>query len=209
MNRFLRRRDLVLAALALTGPRRAIAALMPTPRQTTGPFYPTAFPVDSDNDLVSVSGEARKAVGTVTHVSGRVLDPGGREVAGALVEIWQCDVNGVYLHPSDSGRRTRDGGFQGYGRATTDGSGAYRFRTIRPVAYSGRTPHIHFAVAAPGFPRLVTQMYVAGESLNERDMVLQGIRDPAARASVIVALDPAPGIEPGALAGRFDIVLGA
>ena len=86
--------------------------------------------------------------------------------------------------------------------------GAYRFRTIRPVAYPGRTPHIHFAVAVPGLGRLVTQMYVAGEPLNARDAVLAGIRDAAARESVIVALAPADAVEPGALGGTFDIVVG-
>jgi protocatechuate 3,4-dioxygenase beta subunit len=87
---------------------------------------------------------------------------------------------------------------------TTD-DGSYRFRTIRPVPYPGRTPHIHFAIMAPGRPRLVTQMYVAGEPGNARDGVYLAIRDPAARARVTVALDPAQ--EPDALAGRFDIVL--
>jgi protocatechuate 3,4-dioxygenase beta subunit len=101
-----------------------------------------------------------------------------------------------------------DDDFQGYGRTITDGAGGYRFRTIRPVPYPGRTPHIHFAVSGPGSARFTTQMYVAGEPLNERDGVLMGVRDPAARARLIVPLLPAPGVEANALAGTFDIVIG-
>lgn len=122
------------------------------------------------------------------------------------MEIWQCDANGVYLHPRSSGAGRRDGGFQGYGQAISAADGAYRFRTIRPVAYPGRTPHIHFAISGADFEQLITQMYVAGEPQNERDGVLNRI-DPAARASVIVALEPADAVEAGALQGQFDIVI--
>ena len=99
-----------------------------------------------------------------------------------------------------------DENFQGYGQTTTDTTGGYHFLTIRPVPYPGRTPHIHFAVSAPGFPRFVTQMYVAGEPQNERDGVLMSVHDPAARARLLVQLRPAA--EPDTLAGTFDIVLG-
>jgi protocatechuate 3,4-dioxygenase beta subunit len=98
--------------------------------------------------------------------------------------------------------------FQGYGQTITDETGGYQFRTIRPVPYPGRTPHIHFAVSGPGLARFTTQMYIAGEPLNEHDSVLMGVRDPAARARLIVPLRPAPGSEVTALAGTFDIVLG-
>jgi protocatechuate 3,4-dioxygenase beta subunit len=155
----------------------ALAALVPTPRQTPGPFYPPDLPLDSDNDLVRVAGRGNPALGTVTHVAGRVLDLGGRPIAGAEVEIWQCDANGRYLHPADPGRKPRDDGFQGYGRTLTDTAGGYRFRTIRPVPYPGRTPHIHFGVRAPGLPPLVTQMYVAGEPLNATDFIFNAIED--------------------------------
>jgi protocatechuate 3,4-dioxygenase, beta subunit len=195
------------AGYALSGTARA-AMLPPTPPQTAGPFYPLSFPPDMDNDLVQISGHAGVAKGTVTYVSGRVLDESGRAVSGARVEIWQCDANGRYHYVND-GRSdpARDENFQGYGRTLTGEEGGYRFRTIRPVPYPGRTPHIHFAVSGPGFPRFVTQMYVAGEPLNERDGVLMGVRDPAARARLIVPLRPASEAEPNALAGTFDIVL--
>jgi protocatechuate 3,4-dioxygenase beta subunit len=108
----------------------------------------------------------------------------------------------------DRADRPLDEDFQGYGQVLTDETGGYRFRTIRPVPYPGRTPHIHFAVSASDLPRFTTQMYVAGEPLNERDGVLMGVRDAAARARLVVPLRPAPDAEPNALAGTFDIVLG-
>jgi protocatechuate 3,4-dioxygenase, beta subunit len=182
------------------------AALAPTPEQTAGPFYPLALPADSDNDLIHIAGREGTARGTVTYLSGQVLDPDGRPISGARVEIWQCDANGRYHYVRDDrAGPPPDENFQGYGQTTTDAAGGYRFRTIRPVPYPGRTPHIHFAVSAEGHPRLVTQMYVAGEPQNERDGILMGVRDPAARARLIVPLRPAS--EPGALTGTFDIVL--
>src|SRR5437588_557204 len=197
------------AALGLPGFLRA-EALVPTPQQTPGPFYPLSYPDDSDNDLVHVTGHAEPAKGTVTRVAGRVLDRDGRPLAGARVEIWQCDDNGRYHNVEDGGgERPRDDNFQGFGQTVSDGAGGYSFVTIRPVPYPGRTPHIHFAVAAPGLPRFVTQMYVAGEKLNVTDSVLLGVSDPAARARLIVALRPAPESGRGTLAATFDLVLGA
>ena len=195
------------AAAATCGPLRpASAVLAPTPRQTKGPFYPLTLPLDSDNDLVRVAGGARPALGTVTHVTGRVLASDGRPVPAARVEIWQCDANGRYHHPGDRNPSPADDGFQGYGQTLTDADGAYRFRTIKPVPYPGRTAHIHFAVSGPGFDPLITQMYVAGEPGNATDGLLRRI-DVEARERVIVALSPAAEIEAGALKGTFDIVL--
>jgi protocatechuate 3,4-dioxygenase beta subunit len=195
------------AGLSLLQSRVAAATLPPTPAQTAGPFYPQWFPADTDNDLVHVAGRSGTAKGTVAQISGRILVQDERAVAGARVEIWQCDANGRYHYVRDDrAGPTPDENFQGYGQTTTDAAGGYRFLTIRPVPYPGRTPHIHFAVSGPGIPRFITQMYVAGEPENERDGVLMGVRDPAARARLIVPLEPAA--EPGTLAGTFDIVLG-
>ena len=194
-------------AASLVLPGQAWAALAPTPRQIEGPFYPLTLPLDADADLVTVAGRGEPAKGVLTHVVGRVLDGDGRAISGARVEIWQCDALGHYHHPRDGGGA--DPNFQGYGAVVTDREGSYRFRTIRPVAYPGRTPHIHFALSGRGLDRFTTQMYVAGEPLNDRDIVLSRIRDPAARQRVIVTLEQADVIETGALLGRFDIVVGA
>jgi protocatechuate 3,4-dioxygenase beta subunit len=200
-----------LAGLALPGVFRPLAAatLPPTPAQTPGPFYPLSYPADSDNDLVHVSGRPEAAKGVVTRIAGRILDSDGHPLTGVGVEIWQCDANGRYHHVRDDrADRPRDENFQGYGKTVTDGSGGYRFLTIRPVPYPGRTPHIHFAVAGGGRQPFVTQMYIAGEPGNDRDQLLRSIADPAARGRLIVPLQPAPEIGPAALTGTFDIVLG-
>jgi len=206
-----RRRVLVGAGAALiAGPVCAGAASSPpivTPGQTEGPFYPVSFPADMDADLVRVQGRQAQAMGRVTHVSGRVLDRRGRIVRGAMVEIWQCDARGVYNHPRAPGQGRHDAGFQGYGRTAINAAGGYTFRTIRPVAYPGRTPHIHFKVNVPGVGRLTTQLYVAGEPQNATDGVLNAIRDRGARESVTMRLEDAGAIEADALKGTFDIVL--
>jgi protocatechuate 3,4-dioxygenase beta subunit len=208
------RRRLILgtAASTLLGTLASQAAdAVLTPRQTEGPFYPTDWSGDIDNDLVLVKGEAAQAIGKVTHVSGRILTPSGAPLPGAIVEIWQCDSNGRYLHGGDRGsffnREERDKGFQGRGRMTTGEDGAYRFRTIKPVGYPGRTPHIHFRVIGVEGELLTTQMYVAGDPANESDGLYTSIRDDRAREAVTVRLEAANGIEEGALAGTFDIVV--
>ncbi|MBK4722052.1 hypothetical protein JJL56_24670 [Azospirillum sp. YIM DDC1] len=211
-HRAIDRRTLVLSvgALGTTAllPKPGMAAsLVPTPGQTEGPFYPVSFPDDADNDLVQVQGAAARALGTVAHIEGRVLDRGGRPIPGAVVEIWQCDAQGRYRHPRAPGHDRFDGGFQGYGRTAVDAGGVYRFRTIKPVPYPGRTPHIHYGVIVPGAGRFVTQMYVEGEPRNERDGLLASIRDPQARRSVIIPLRAMGDGEPGAVRGTFDIVL--
>ena len=181
---------------------------LPTPDQTEGPFYPKDWTGDVDGDLVKVQGEAAQAQGTITHVMGRVLDKHGNPLSGARVEIWQCDAQGVYRHPNnESATRHHDASFQSRGRIMSGADGSYAFRTIRPAAYPGRTPHIHFHLETAAGVALTTQMYVAGEPLNAGDGVLNGIADPRQRDAVTVRLDAANGLELGALAGTFDIVV--
>jgi protocatechuate 3,4-dioxygenase beta subunit len=194
------------ASLLPLGPAQA-AGLIATPQQTEGPFYPSAFPADMDNDLVQVRGQQARALGTVLHLEGRVLDLNGKPVDGALVEIWQCDTHGIYDHPRQSGRDKRDTAFQGYGRMLVKADGTYSFRTLKPVAYLGRSPHIHFKVATSTGRVLTSQFYVAGDPGNERDGVFRGIRDPRQRELVEMKLVPAPGKEAAALATTMDIVV--
>src|SRR5690606_22973169 len=162
---------------------------------------------DADADLVVVRGEAARALGTVAHVRGRVVDIDGRPLAGAFVEIWQCDANGIYRHRRDRGQGRRDSGFQGRGQVRAGDDGAWAFRTIRPVPYPGRTPHIHFYVRSVDGRELITQLYVAGEPGNERDFLLNSVRDPRARERLIARFDPADRIEAGALLAEFEIVI--
>ncbi|WP_421995934.1 protocatechuate 3,4-dioxygenase [Reyranella sp.] len=205
------RRHLLLATGASLLPLGTLRAegRVATPQQTEGPFYPAGFPADMDNDLVQVRGQAAQAMGTVLHLEGRVLDLGGRPLDGALVEIWQCDAQGLYDHPRQPGRERRDQAFQGYGRMLAGADGRYRFRTLKPVAYPGRTPHIHLKVATSGGRTLTSQFYLAGEPSNARDGVFRAIRDARQRASVEMVLAPAPGVEAGAQATSMDIVVTA
>jgi protocatechuate 3,4-dioxygenase, beta subunit len=204
-----RRRLLAASAVALCGMApelRLAAALVRTPRQSAGPFYPLEIPLDHDNDLITVRGRPGSARGDISNVAGRVLTADGRPVAGARVEIWQCDANGRYRHPREWSDSPIDPNFQGYGMFTTAADGAYRFRTIKPVPYPGRAPHIHFRIEAPGTTPLVTQMYVRGAPENASDLLLNRIRDAAARESVIVEFTPDPRA-PGEMRAAFDIVL--
>lgn len=179
-----------------------------TPRQTEGPFYPVDLPLDTDNDLIIINDSLTPAVGEITHLSGRLMDEKGQAIAGALVEIWQVDHHGVYLHKGSGNIEKRDGNFQGFGRFLTGTSGEYYFRTVKPVPYPGRTPHIHFAVKIPGRPKWTTQCYVADNPENATDMVITSIKDPAARAAVMVPFVPLPDSKIGELTARFDIVMG-
>ena len=109
--------------------------LLPTPPMTEGPFYPNRLPLDQDNDLIVINDTITPAIGTITHLSGRVLNVHGSPIKDATVEIWQCDANGVYIHTADSGRRAQqqDRNFQGYGRFVTDSKGEYRFTLTKGV----------------------------------------------------------------------------
>lgn len=203
-----RRKLIGTLALAL-GPSGAFAEqLVLTPKQTEGPFYPSHLPLDTDNDLLVVNDAITPGVGEITHLSGRILDSSGEAIRNAVVEIWQVDGRGVYLHSGSNDGTKRDPNFQGFGRFLTNAKGEYYFRTIKPVAYPGRTPHIHFAVKMKGREKWTTQCYVKGEPQNEKDFVIRGIKDPKARESVIVDFAAIKESKIGELAARFDIVMG-
>ena len=202
-----RRRILQAAAGLVAGlamPATGAAALL-TPRQSAGPFYPDELPLDDDNNLVEVTGQQSAALGEHADLSGRLLDRNGHPLAGVRIEIWQCDANGRYRHPRDPGRQPIDPGFQGFGHTLTDSEGRYRFRTIRPVPYPGRTPHIHVAVRPDGTPPFVTQLYVEGEARNAGDFLFQRI--PAEQRPLVLADFASRGSDQP-LQARWDILLG-
>ena len=182
------------------------ASTLLTPRQTAGPFYPDRLPLDDDNDLTRVSGQEQVARGEISDLHGRLLDRNGYPLAGMRIEIWQCDANGRYHHPRDPGQGAIDRGFQGFGHTVSDTDGYYRFRTIRPVPYPGRTPHIHVAVRPPGEEPFVTQLYVAGEPRNADDFLFQRIPE---EQRPLVLVDFRPATEAGSpLQAKRDIILG-
>lgn len=173
---------LVVAPALLLGLRARPAPRRPTPSQTEGPFYPVALPADTDADLLR-NGTRRYTAGEPATVAGTLADPDGRPLAGAQVEIWQCDAAGHYHHPGDGGRA--DPSFQGFGRVRADAQGRWQFRTIRPVPYSGRTPHIHVKVRSGARDLLTTQLYVEGDPGNARDGLWRSL-SPQDRAAVTV-----------------------
>ena len=196
----------VLALLGLVGIAGRATAAVPTPEQTAGPFYPPPKqrPHDTDWDLVKIAGRVREAGGEVMHLSGRVLDRDGSPLADALVEIWQCDANGRYHHVGDrSSERPLDEDFQGFGAIRTDAEGWYRFRTIKPVPYPGRTPHIHARIVPQDGRELVTQIYLEDHPLNRKDWIFRSL---GAGAQSAVTINPARR-DDGDLQAEFDFVV--
>src|SRR5215470_19965746 len=183
-------------------------ALVATPAQTEGPFYPDHLPLDTDNDLLVINNSITPSVGEVTYVSGRILDAQGHPIRNAVVEIWQCDAHGEYLHSQTGNADKRDKNFQGFGRFITGSSGEYLFRTIKPVPYPGRTPHIHYKIKRAGKELLTTQCYIKGHPGNEKDGIWKAIKDEKARAAVTVDFVALKGGRAGELAATFDVVLG-
>ena len=199
---------MAVGAFAL-GTRGAFAdEVAQTPAQMEGPFYPDKLPLDTDNDLIIVNESLSPAVGEITHLAGRILDSQGQPIRNALVEIWQVDSNGAYLHTKSGNRDKRDGNFQGFGRFLTGSTGEYYFRTVKPVPYPGRTPHIHFAVKHKGNEDFITQCYIKGQPQNERHGVFWSMRDPKTKDLLMVDFAPLPNSKIGELAAKFDIVLG-
>jgi len=199
--------SLTLGAAAFTTSGLFADELTRTPKQMEGPFYPDKLPLDTDNDLLIINDAITPAVGTVTHLGGKVLDLKGNPVRNALVEIWQVDAKGAYLHSGTSNRDKRDRNFQGFGRFLTGSTGEYYFRTIKPVPYPGRTPHIHVKVKKGGKELLTTQCYIKGEPGNQRDGIFRSL-DAKGQAALLVDYVPVKGSRIGEVSAKFDIVLG-
>jgi protocatechuate 3,4-dioxygenase beta subunit len=198
-----------MGAAFFTTPGLFAEQLLQTPKQTEGPFYPNKLPLDTDNDLLIINETITPGVGEITHLTGKVLDIKGNPVRNALVEIWQCDAKGVYLHSDDSDKKKdkQDKNFQGFGRFLTGSTGEYYFRTIKPVPYVPRTPHIHVKVKKGGKELLCTQCYIKGYAGNLKDGVYMGVAEKL-RPAIDVEFKPIKESKFGELAGTFDIVLG-
>lgn len=176
----------------------ACAVKTPTPKQPEGPFYPVVDQVDTDSDLVYLKGSSKSALGEIIIVEGKITDQKCHPVEGVLVEIWQACESGRYNHPADPNTSPLDENFQYWGKAVTDKNGLYRFRTILPGAYPAdvgwiRPPHIHFKVAKKGYIELITQMYFAGQALNDQDLILRRLHADE-QQEVIVDLKPVAGM---------------
>lgn len=176
-----------------------------TPAVTEGPYYPNVLPLDRDNDLLVINNAITPGVGTIAWISGRILDRNGNPIRNAVIEIWQADNLGSYIHTSGALNGSRDGNFQGYGTFETASDGRYLFRTIKPGLYPGRVRHVHAKVTLAGGRSLTTQLFVEGETAN--DSVLSGVTNAAQRNSLIRPWTAIPGSAIGALATNWDIVV--
>ena len=170
------RGGLTLGAAALFTPGVFAEELGRTPRMTEGPFYPDRLPLDTDNDLVIVNNSITPAVGEITHLTGRLLDVRGEPLRDLVVEIWQVDARGVYLHSGSDGARNRDANFQGFGRCATNARGEYRFRTIRLALYPGSdAAHSRQGELRGDRELLTTQLFVNGHAQNRSDGILRSL----------------------------------
>jgi protocatechuate 3,4-dioxygenase beta subunit len=195
------------AAMAFLSPTAFAEQLALTPPVEEGPFYPPKLPLDTDNDLIIINNSITPAIGQIAHLGGRILDASGSPIRNAVVEIWQCDANSVYLAQAEE--PNRDGNFQGYGRFLTGMSGEYYFRTIKPVPYSGRpAPHIHMKIRQGRSKLLTTQVFIAGYPSNTRDGVYMGISDPVDRELASAEFKALKESKINECTARFDVVLG-
>jgi protocatechuate 3,4-dioxygenase, beta subunit len=202
------RRSLIVSGICLLAAPSAALGATPTPRQTRGPFYPTARPADQDADLTRLAGAKGPPKGQAIQVTGRVLNRQGQPIAGAKLDLWQANAAGRYDHPGDTDARAPlDPNFQGSAVVTAGRDGAFRFRTIKPGAYPQdgmtRPPHIHFEISGAN-ARLVTQMYFPGEALNDQDFIL---RRAGAGSPLIARPIAALSSDPRAQAFSWDVVL--
>ncbi|GAA2680686.1 protocatechuate 3,4-dioxygenase subunit beta [Streptomyces aculeolatus] len=185
----------------------------PDAAELHGPVFGRTDVTELDGDLTRQ--HPGEPLGERITVTGRVRDRRGRPVRGQLVELWQANAAGRYAHPCDRHPAPLDPNFTGAGRCLTDDDGAYRFTTVRPGAYpwrnhenAWRPAHLHFSFFGSAFTqRLVTQMYFPGDPLFPHDPILQSVTDPAARARLVAAYDPALSVPEWSLGYRWDVVL--
>lgn len=198
----------------LRSPTKPLVPLKQSLSEITGPVYGPESVGPLDNDLTRNGAQGGEPLGERIIVTGRLLDEDGRPVPNALVEVWQANAAGRYIHQADQHDAPLDPNFFGGGRCATDAEGHYSFRSIKPGAYpwgnhhnAWRPNHIHFSVFGPGFAtRLVTQMYFPGDPLLDLDPIFQAT--PAGARDRLVADFSLEVTEPGVALGYvFDIVL--
>jgi len=177
-----------------------------TPAQTVGPYYPVEKPADRDNDLMVLEGAVGMAAGEILVFGGGLYDAAGMPVAGAVVEIWQTDDNGAYMHPRDPDSKRRDVNFQSYGEAVTGEDGRYRFRTIMPGAYGRRPRHIHVKVRLGDEELLTTQFYFSIDTGQGADGIYAGAGENV-HALIMEVEEGTDGEGMAILRGTRDIVL--
>ncbi|WP_170327477.1 protocatechuate 3,4-dioxygenase [Ruegeria arenilitoris] len=184
-----------LIGVSSLGARAAAAVL--TPDAAEGPYYPTPAMrrPDIDNDLVKIKGRVEEAGGEVFILRGRLTGANGQPLARHRIEIWQCDMNGNYMHPRDRRSADFDQAFQGFGHDVTDNGGNYVFRTIKPTIYPGRTPHIHVKVFDGNRELLTTQFYIKGHPNNSRDGLFNRMSKAEANAVSMEFTQGATGLE--------------
>jgi protocatechuate 3,4-dioxygenase beta subunit len=198
----------------LRAPSKPLLLLPHTPSELTGPVFGNDAVGELDHDLTL--GHTGEPLGERILVTGRVTDRDGRPVRSALIEIWQANAAGRYVHEVDQHPAPLDPNFTGAGRCLTDDEGRYRFVTVKPGAYpwknhpnAWRPAHIHLSLFGRAFTnRLVTQMYFPGDPLFAYDPIFQSVRDPRARERLVCAFDLDTTVPEWALAYRFDVVLG-
>jgi protocatechuate 3,4-dioxygenase beta subunit len=160
-------------AVALTSlPALSAPPLSPTPRLAEGPYYPSAKPKETDNDLTRI-GKGPGARGRTLTLRGRVLDINGNPAPGTRIEIWQADFRGIHMHPRDRRTEQRDRNFQFYGVAIADPKGSFVFRTILPGLYGGRPRHVHARITPPRGATFSTQFYIKTGATLRRDGILR------------------------------------
>ena len=197
----------------LRNPEQPLVRRAPTLSELTGPLDPAKRVRLLGGDLAGRGG--KRAIGQLIHLKVRVLDEDGAPVGGALVEMWQANAAGRYIHPNDDDHAPVDANFYGAARLLTDESGSFELRTVKPGAYPvptndgwWRPPHVHFSLFGRAWlSRLVTQMYFPGEPLNAQDRILNAVPDAAARESLVARHVPPTGNPPDALVFEHQIVL--
>jgi protocatechuate 3,4-dioxygenase beta subunit len=200
-------KNMAFTAAAFSTPGLLAEELTRTANQAEGPFYPDKLPLDTDNDLIIVNDSITPAVGEISHLTGRILSHSGVPVRNAVVEIWQADATGAYIHTR--GRREQmDKNFQGFGRFLTGSTGDYYFRCIKPTKYVGRAPHIHYAIYQNGKRMLTTQLYIKDDPRNQKDFLYKEAKTAEAKATIVTDFIPIPESKTGELAANWDIVLG-